>query len=83
VVPRPWLCALGINTAAYDEVTEAAAERLVAEGTTLFYTLRNAAEFWNVFTRPRERNGLGLDIAKFVPSLLILATTPLPVAKRV
>jgi predicted nucleic acid-binding protein len=27
----------------------------------LHYTLQNAAEFWNVSTRPRERNGHGLS----------------------
>ena len=48
----------------YDEVVAAAVERLVAERTTLFYTLQNAAEFWNVCTRPRERNGLGLEVAE-------------------
>jgi predicted nucleic acid-binding protein len=34
----------------------------VAEEATLFYTLQNAAEFWNVCTRPRDRNGLGLSL---------------------
>jgi predicted nucleic acid-binding protein len=48
----------------YDEVVAAAVERLVAEKATLFYTLQNAAEFWNVCTRPRERNGVGLDITE-------------------
>ena len=45
----------------YDEVVVSAVGRLVAEEATLFYTLQNAAEFWNVCTRPRERNGLGLS----------------------
>lgn len=28
----------------------------------LGYTLQNLAEFWNVSTRPRERNGFGLTV---------------------
>jgi predicted nucleic acid-binding protein len=28
----------------------------------LYYTLQNAAEFWNVSTRPVERNGHGLSV---------------------
>jgi predicted nucleic acid-binding protein len=46
----------------YDEVVVSAVGRLVAEEATLFYTLQNAAEFWNVCTRPRDRNGLGLSL---------------------
>jgi predicted nucleic acid-binding protein len=30
----------------------------------LFFSLQNAAEFWNVSTRPFERNGLGLAPAE-------------------
>jgi hypothetical protein len=48
----------------YDELVAVAVERLVGEGTSLFYTLQNAAEFWNVCTRPRDRNGFGLDISE-------------------
>jgi predicted nucleic acid-binding protein len=47
-----------------DEVVVSAVGRLVAEEATLFYTLQNAAEFWNVCTRPRERNGLGLTLSE-------------------
>jgi predicted nucleic acid-binding protein len=56
----------------YDEIVAAAVERLVAEKTTLFYTLQNAAEFWNVCTRPRERNGLGLDITEAERRLFLI-----------
>jgi predicted nucleic acid-binding protein len=56
------LLRLSLPGGAYDVVVISAVERLVAEGATLFYTLQNAAEFWNVCTRPRERNGLGLSI---------------------
>ena len=35
--------------------------RLRSSGSPLHYTLQNAAEFWNVSTRPLERNGHGLS----------------------
>ena len=54
------LLRLALPGGPYDEVVVSAVGRLVAEGTTLYYTLQNAAEFWNVSTRPRDRNGLGL-----------------------
>ncbi len=56
------LLRLSLPGGPYDEVVVSAVGRLVAEGATLFYTLQNAAEFWNVCTRPRERNGLGLTL---------------------
>ena len=56
------LLRLGQPGGPYDEMVAAAVERLAAGGTLLFYALQNAAEFWNVCTRPVERNGLGLDI---------------------
>jgi predicted nucleic acid-binding protein len=47
-------------------------ERLLIEGAALYYTHQNIAEFWNVWTRPADKNGFGLDgetaereIAKF------------------
>ena len=40
-----------------------AIERLIEEGADLCYTPQNVVEFWNVFTRPRERNGFGLTAA--------------------
>lgn len=54
------LLRLSLSGGPYDEVVVSAVGRLAAEEATLFYTLQNAAEFWNVCTRPRERNGLGL-----------------------
>jgi hypothetical protein len=56
------LLRLSLSGGPYDEMVVSAVGRLVAAGATLFYTLQNAAEFWNVCTRPRERNGLGLPI---------------------
>ncbi len=34
--------------------------RLVYSDTSLFFCLQNAAEFWNVSTRPERNIGLGL-----------------------
>jgi predicted nucleic acid-binding protein len=35
---------------------------LWAHGAELFYTFQNLAEFWNVCTRPAERNGFGFSV---------------------
>jgi predicted nucleic acid-binding protein len=56
------LLRLSLPGGPYDEVVVPAVGRLLAEEATLFHTLQNAAEFWNVCTRPRERNGLGLPL---------------------
>jgi predicted nucleic acid-binding protein len=37
---------------------------LRVRGTTLCFTSQNMAEFWNVCTRPVDRNGFGLSIAE-------------------
>ena len=58
------LLRLSLSGGPYDEVVVSAVARLMAEEATLFYTLQNAAEFWNVCTRPRERNGLGLTLGE-------------------
>jgi predicted nucleic acid-binding protein len=58
------LLRLSLSGGPYDEVVVSAVARLMAEEATLFYTLQNAAEFWNVCTRPRERNGLGLSLGE-------------------
>jgi hypothetical protein len=36
----------------------------LAQGSELFYTFQNLAEFWNVCTRPAERNGFGFSVAE-------------------
>ena len=44
---------------------DAAVRVLRARGDKLVYALQNAAEFWNVCTRPAtSRGGLGLDLAE-------------------
>ncbi len=37
---------------------------LWAKGANLFYTSQNLAEFWNVCTRPTDRNGFGFSISE-------------------
>lgn len=41
-----------------------AVRALRARGAVLCFTSQNLAEFWNVCTRPADRNGLGLSIAE-------------------
>lgn len=41
-----------------------AIDRLIEQGVEICYTPQNVVEFWNVFTRPRERNGFGLSTAE-------------------
>jgi|SRR5579859_1500601 len=38
-----------------------AVSKLIRENETLFFCPQTIAEFWNVATRPAERNGLGLS----------------------
>jgi predicted nucleic acid-binding protein len=42
------------------ERIKAAVETLIEQGADLCYTAQNVVEFWNIFTRPRERYGFGL-----------------------
>ncbi len=39
-----------------------AVDTLSDKGVTLCYTIQNLAEFWNVTTRPGNRNGYGLSL---------------------
>jgi len=39
-------------------------DRLWARGADVFYTSQNLAEFWNVCTRPADRNGFGFSVAE-------------------
>jgi predicted nucleic acid-binding protein len=40
----------------------AAVKKLLRAGSMLCYTSQNLGEFWNVLTRPANRNGFGLSI---------------------
>lgn len=44
------------------KVVDSALAQLAGAGTLLYYTHQNMAEFWNVMTRPQDRNGFGLTI---------------------
>ena len=46
----------------HHEVITTALRRLVARDVELCLTPQNVGEFWNVSTRPLERNGLGLSV---------------------
>lgn len=37
--------------------------RLLAAGDSVYFTLQNMPEFWNVATRPAAHNGLGFSVA--------------------
>ncbi len=39
-------------------------DRLWTQGAELYYTSQNLAEFWNVCTRPADRNGFGFSVAE-------------------
>jgi predicted nucleic acid-binding protein len=43
-------------------VVDRALAHLAEQGTILHYTLQNMAEFWNVMTRPKARNGFGFSL---------------------
>jgi len=66
-------------------LVRAAVEALRSSGTQLCFTLRNIAEFWNVCTRPVERNGFGLSVPETDrrARLLEKAFTVLPDNERV
>src|SRR5437016_10644687 len=70
-------------------VAVAAVSRLILENTTVYFTLQNIAEFWNVATRPAQNNGLGFSIAstlaeveKIESLLTLLPDTPAVYAER-
>jgi hypothetical protein len=44
------------------QICQDAIRYLLSKECLLYYTLQNAAEFWNVSTRPVERNGHGLSV---------------------
>jgi predicted nucleic acid-binding protein len=45
-------------------VIQAALDGLNEQGADFYFSLQNIAEFWNVCTRPIERNGYGLSIGE-------------------
>lgn len=67
------------------ELISIALHRLVEQGAELCFTPQNLGEFWNVCTRPMERNGLGLSIQHTVEHLSAIEDemTLLPETPRV
>jgi len=49
------------ESASYETVVSAV-ERLRVQEEDLYFAPQNAAEFWNVATRPEDRNGFGLAL---------------------
>jgi predicted nucleic acid-binding protein len=45
-------------------VVDRALAQLAEQGTILYYTLQNMAEFWNVMTRPKARNGFEFTLVE-------------------
>lgn len=45
-------------------VVRAALQTLQRQGASFCYTAQNLVEFWNVATRPKDRNGFGLSVAE-------------------
>ncbi len=43
-------------------MVDKALAQLAEQGTNFHYTLQNMAEFWNVMTRPKDRNGFGFSL---------------------
>jgi predicted nucleic acid-binding protein len=43
------------------QIVDGALERLLRDDIELYYTHQNIAEFWNVWTRPADKNGFGLS----------------------
>ena len=46
------------------QIVKAAINELNSRGAGLYFVLQSIAEFWNVCTRPTERNGFGLSITE-------------------
>jgi predicted nucleic acid-binding protein len=67
------------------ELIATALRRLVARQVELCFTPQNLGEFWNVSTRPRERNGLGLSIEETEAQIVAIERrmTVLPEDRRV
>src|SRR5260370_37495806 len=60
-----------------------AVSKLIRQKDAVFFCPQNIAEFWNVATRPAERNGLGMkpeealqEVGKLEKSLTLLPEVP-------
>ena len=59
-----------------------AVDKLLKQGDTLFITLQNVSEFWNVCTRPADKNGLGFTVAETDAELTKIRTNFRPFARH-
>jgi hypothetical protein len=67
---RPWLIRTWIDSNLLlrisrrgdpdHRIVDGALERLLKEDAALYYTHQNIAEFWNVWTRPADKNSFAL-----------------------
>lgn len=57
---------------AQHELVGSTVERLGRQGSELCFSLQNIAEFWNVCTRPSDRNGFGLALAETVERVQVI-----------
>lgn len=55
---------LAQTNSSYHAEAKKAVEKLLKRGDTLIITLQNVSEFWNVCTRPADKNGLGFTISQ-------------------
>lgn len=53
-------------------ITRTAVRKLKASGHTLQITAQNCIEFWNVATRPKQRNGCGWTLSEAEKSLRVI-----------
>jgi predicted nucleic acid-binding protein len=62
-----------------------AVSRLLRQKESVFFCPQNIAEFWNVATRPAEKNGLGLSIAEVTKEVASIESmlTLLPDSPRI
>jgi predicted nucleic acid-binding protein len=54
------------------QICQDAISCLCSQGCLLYYTLQNTAEFWNVSTRPVDRNGHGLTVHEATQGLDVI-----------
>ncbi len=62
-----------------------AVSRLLRQSDSVFFCSQNIAEFWNVATRPADKNGLGLTIAEVMKEVASIENllTLLPDSPRI
>lgn len=69
-----WLRLSQSDSSSNEAVVSRAVEGLYLSGAQFLYTLQNAAEFWNVCTRPKENNGFGMSLDAADRQLHLLET---------